>query len=108
MQVGIARVGTRGASTPPLPSSISTEMTDGSSPRRSYSEVMRGWLAIRSSSNSNLSISLVSVTAKEGLQSDTFSSKETLNNNDFNEETPHRTIRETYGSPEKKQPQKKN
>ena len=104
MRFGIARVGTRGDSTPPSPSTTSSEevraigrqamasrrrlnmnqseltdlekMLEGSSLRRSYADVVRDCPSVGSSiTNSNMSISSTYVTAEDGSLCDTLSSE---------------------------------
>ena len=102
MRFGIARAGMRGESMPPSPSTTSSDeirmvgqhvdamrrqmedqtcltelekLLEGSSPRRSYADVVRGSPSIGSSTpNSNMSISSAYVTAEEGSSSDNLSS----------------------------------
>ena len=137
MRFGIARAGTTGDSTPPSPSTISSDevrevgrqamalchqleieqaqLTDlerkieGSSPRRSYADVVRGSPSIGSSTpNSKMSISSAYVTAEDGLSHDNLSSIDSQPDDASTEDITHQTIRDNFGSLATKRTTKKN
>ena len=126
MRFGIARAGTRGDFTPPSPSSISSDevmefgqqveamrqnledqtgltelekLLEGSSPRRSYADVVRGSPSIGSSTaNSKMSISSAYITAEDGLSCDTLSSMD-ISSTASTGEFSNRTSYANHGSP---------